>query len=60
MLETLEQEIDILSQQTQDSAFYQRNHLEQSKVLDELAQKNEALEAAFMRWEELEQKRSQM
>lgn len=60
LLETLEQEIDELSQQTQSSDFYQRNHLEQSKVLDVLAQKNEALEEAFMRWEELEQKRSQM
>lgn len=60
LLETLEQEIDELSQQTQSSDFYQRNHLEQSKVLDALAQKNEALEEAFMRWEELEQKRSQM
>ena len=60
LLETLEQEIDELSQQTQSSDFYQRNHLEQSKVLDALAQKNEALEEAFMRWGELEQKRSQM
>ncbi|WP_077928541.1 ATP-binding cassette domain-containing protein [Wohlfahrtiimonas populi] len=60
LLETLEQEIDELSQQTQSGDFYQRNHLEQSKVLDELAKKNEALEEAFMRWEELEQKRSQM
>jgi ATP-binding cassette subfamily F protein uup len=60
LLETLEQEIDELSQQTQSSDFYLRNHVEQSKVLDELVKKNEALEEAFMRWEELEQKRSQM
>ncbi|GAA5098929.1 ATP-binding cassette domain-containing protein [Wohlfahrtiimonas larvae] len=60
LLETLEQEIDALSQQTQNVDFYQQNHQEQTKVLDELAQKNEALEEAFMRWEELEQKRSQM
>lgn len=60
LLETLEQEIDALSQQTQSGDFYQKDHLEQSKVLDTLTQKNEALEEAFMRWEELEQKRSQM
>ncbi len=60
LLETLEQEIDALSQQTQNVDFYQRSHVEQTKVLDEIAKKNEALEEAFMKWEELEQKRSQM
>ncbi|MGL4675530.1 MAG: ATP-binding cassette domain-containing protein, partial [Wohlfahrtiimonas sp.] len=60
LLETLEQEINALSQQTQSGDFYQKDHLEQSKVLDTLTEKNEALEEAFMRWEELEQKRSQM
>ena len=60
LLETLDQEIAALSQKTQSNDFYQQDHLEQAKILDELAQKNEALEEAFMRWEELEQKRSQM
>lgn len=60
LLETLDQEIAELSQKTQSNDFYQQDHVEQSKVLDELAQKNEALEEAFMRWEALEQKRSQV
>lgn len=60
LLETLEEEINVLSQQTQNSDFYTKDHLEQTKVLDALADKNDELEKAFMRWEELEQKRSQM
>lgn len=60
LLETLENEIADLSQKTQHFDFYQQEHQEQAKVLAELTQKNEALEEAFMRWEELEQKRSQM
>lgn len=60
LLESLETDIGILSAKTQEAEFYQQDHLEQMKILDELAQKNEALDEAFLKWEMLEQKRSQM
>ncbi|KZS22948.1 ATP-binding cassette domain-containing protein [Wohlfahrtiimonas chitiniclastica] len=60
LLEQLDQDIQALSEQTQHSDFYQQDHVKQAAVLDALARKNEELDEAFMRWELLEQKRSQM
>ena len=60
LLETLEKEINELSQKTQSNEFYQQDHTEQAAILDQLTKKNEELEEAFEKWEALEQKRSQM
>lgn len=59
LLETLEEEIAVLSAKTQSNDFYQQDHLEQAKILDALTKKNEELEEAFLKWEMLEQKRLQ-
>jgi ATP-binding cassette subfamily F protein uup len=53
-IETLEQRQEELEATTADANFYQRPHTEVQTVLNELSQVQEALEAAFERWAELE------
>ncbi len=53
-IETLEAEQAALQQQTQDSAFYQRDPVEVTRILNELAELESRLNVAMERWLELE------
>ncbi len=53
-LEELEANLSALQAQVADGAFFSQPHEQTQKVLDEMAAAEQALEAAFERWEELE------
>lgn len=53
-LEQLEADIEALQSQVSDSGFFSRPHSETQQVLADLAAAEQALEASFARWEELE------
>ncbi|MCC8462942.1 ABC transporter ATP-binding protein [Photorhabdus bodei] len=54
LLEKLEEELDQLQSQVSDPEFFNQPHVITQKILTELSQKEQALEAAFDRWQELE------
>ncbi|WP_426577715.1 ABC transporter ATP-binding protein [Xenorhabdus stockiae] len=54
LLETLEQEIEQLQTQVSDPDFFNQSHEVTQNVLQDLANKEQALEKAFDRWQELE------
>ncbi|CDH00155.1 ABC transporter ATP-binding protein [Xenorhabdus bovienii] len=54
LLETLEEEIEQLQSQVGDSEFFNQPHAVTQNVLNELANKEQKLEKAFDRWQELE------
>ncbi|CBJ79927.1 putative transport protein (ABC superfamily,atp_bind) [Xenorhabdus bovienii str. Jollieti] len=54
LLETLEEEIEQLQSQVGDSEFFNQPHAITQNVLNELANKEQKLEKAFDRWQELE------
>jgi len=53
-IETLEQEVAELEKQTNADDFYSRPYEEQQPVLDEMKEKQDALDDAIYRWAELE------
>lgn len=57
MLEELEEKITALQGEIGDANFFQQPHEYTSTKLQELADLEQELEAAFLRWEELEEKR---
>ncbi|MGJ0628886.1 ABC transporter ATP-binding protein [Xenorhabdus bovienii] len=54
LLEILEEEIEQLQSQVGDSEFFNQPHAITQNVLNELANKEQKLEKAFDRWQELE------
>ncbi|MBE8597046.1 ABC transporter ATP-binding protein [Xenorhabdus sp. BG5] len=54
LLEKLEEEINKLQSQVSDSEFFNQSHEITQNVLNELANKEQELEKAFDRWQELE------
>ncbi|NHB91666.1 ABC transporter ATP-binding protein [Photorhabdus cinerea] len=54
LLEKLEEEIEQLQSQVSDTEFFNQPHVMTQKVLTELSEKEQALETAFERWQELE------
>ena len=58
LLEDLEEKISALQAEMADPAFFQQDHTITDKKLAELSDAEAALENAFMRWEELEEKRN--
>ncbi|MCC8420536.1 ABC transporter ATP-binding protein [Photorhabdus thracensis] len=54
LLEKLEEEIDQLQSQVSDTEFFSQPHAETKKILTKLSEREQALEAAFDRWQELE------
>ncbi|MEX0446018.1 ABC transporter ATP-binding protein [Xenorhabdus sp. SGI246] len=54
LLETLEQEIEQLQTQVSDPEFFNQSHEITQNVLQKLADKEQELEKAFDRWQELE------
>ncbi|MBD1227361.1 ABC transporter ATP-binding protein [Xenorhabdus griffiniae] len=54
LLEKLEEEINILQSQVSDPEFFNQSHEITQHVLNELANKEQELEKAFDRWQELE------
>lgn len=56
LLESLEQQINELQQQVSQPEFFQQNYDYTSSKLQQLANLEQQLEQAFMRWEELEAK----
>ncbi|CDH34948.1 ABC transporter ATP-binding protein [Xenorhabdus bovienii] len=54
LLETLEEEIGQLQSQVGDSEFFNQPHAITQNILNELANKEQKLEKAFDRWQELE------
>ena len=54
-IESLENDIDYLQAQIAQPEFYDRDYEETRDVLDTLAKKQAQLDAAMMRWSELEQ-----
>ncbi|MDX7987697.1 ABC transporter ATP-binding protein [Xenorhabdus sp. 12] len=54
LLEKLEEEIEKLQSQVSDSEFFNQSHEITQNVLNELANKEQELEKAFDRWQELE------
>ncbi|MBS9438620.1 ABC transporter ATP-binding protein [Photorhabdus noenieputensis] len=54
LLEKLEEELDQLQSQVSDPEFFSQPHVVTQKILTELSEKEQALEAAFDRWHELE------
>ncbi|MCH1906558.1 hypothetical protein MKF01_09370 [Pasteurella multocida] len=57
-LETLEAEINSLQAEIAGSEFFQQSHEYTSAKLQALAEAEQALEEAFMRWETLEEKQN--
>ncbi|ANJ90118.1 TPA: ABC transporter ATP-binding protein [Pasteurella multocida] len=57
-LETLEAEINSLQAEIAGSEFFQQSHEYTSAKLQALAEAEQALEEAFMRWESLEEKQN--
>ncbi|MGQ0285995.1 ABC transporter ATP-binding protein [Pasteurellaceae bacterium 22721_9_1] len=58
LLEELEQKITALQTEMSDPAFFQQPHDYTAKQLQTLADTEAELEAAFLRWEELEEKKN--
>lgn len=58
MLEELEEKITALQGEIGDANFFQQSHEYTSTKLQTLSDLEQELEAAFLRWEELEEKRS--
>ncbi len=58
LLEKLEQQIEDLQKEVSEPDFFQKEHSVTDKILAELSQAENALETAFLRWEELEEKRN--
>ncbi|WP_445493941.1 ABC transporter ATP-binding protein [Photorhabdus sp. SF281] len=54
LLEKLEEEIDQLQSQVSDTEFFNQSHAVTEKILTELSEKEQTLEAVFDRWQELE------
>ncbi|WP_237385237.1 ABC transporter ATP-binding protein [Xenorhabdus sp. Sc-CR9] len=54
LLEKLEEEIEKLQSQVSDAEFFNQSHEITQNVLNELANKEQELEKAFDRWQELE------
>lgn len=54
LLEKLEEEIEKLQSQVSDTEFFNQSHEITQNVLNELANKEQELEKAFDRWQELE------
>ncbi|MEK9497655.1 ABC transporter ATP-binding protein [Photorhabdus sp. P32] len=54
LLEKLEEELDQLQSQVSDPEFFNQPHGVTQKILTELSEKEQALEATFDRWHELE------
>ncbi|TNH41980.1 ABC transporter ATP-binding protein [Photorhabdus luminescens] len=54
LLEKLEEELEQLQSQVSDPEFFNQPHVVTQKTLTELSEKEQALEAAFDRWQELE------
>ncbi|MCW7547390.1 ABC transporter ATP-binding protein [Photorhabdus sp. APURE] len=54
LLEKLEEELEQLQSQVSDPEFFNQPHVATQKILTELSEKEQALEAAFDRWQELE------
>ncbi|QLB13264.1 ATP-binding cassette subfamily F protein uup [Bisgaardia hudsonensis] len=57
-LEKLEENITALQTEVSSSEFFQKSHEYTSVKLQELSEAEQALETAFMRWEELEEKKN--
>lgn len=57
LLEQLEQQIEQLQQEVSSPTFFSLDHSYTTEKLQQLAEQEQALEDAFLRWEELEQKR---
>ncbi|MEE6035454.1 ABC transporter ATP-binding protein, partial [Avibacterium paragallinarum] len=57
-LEKLEEKITALQQEVSDPNFFQQDHQYTSDKLQQLAEAEQALETAFLRWEELEEKKN--
>ena len=55
LIESLEQEIESLQTSVNDPAFFQQSNEETQPILQKLSDAEVALEAAFERWEELEE-----
>ncbi|MBG57432.1 MAG: ABC transporter ATP-binding protein [Porticoccus sp.] len=55
LIDQLEQDIALLEEQTADPDFFNRPFTETQPVLDQLAEKQQALDAAAERWVELEE-----
>ncbi|PHS74216.1 MAG: ABC transporter ATP-binding protein [Porticoccus sp.] len=55
LIDQLEQDIALLEEQTADPDFFNRPFTETQPVLDKLAEKQQALDAAAERWVELEE-----
>ena len=53
-IEALEKDVAALEQQTHDITFYEQDYSKQQPVLETLKTKQEALEDAIYRWDELE------
>ncbi|TDQ57132.1 ATP-binding cassette subfamily F protein uup [Mesocricetibacter intestinalis] len=60
LLETLEQEIDALQQEVSAPDFFAQAHEYSAQRLQLLADKEKEMEAAFLRWEELEGKKAKL
>lgn len=60
LLERLEGEIEVLQEEVSSSEFFQKNHAYTTDKLQKLADIEAQLDAALIRWEELEEKSQQM
>ncbi len=58
LLETLEQQINALQKEVGNPEFFQQPHDYTHAKLQELSDKEQQLEDAFLRWEELEEKKN--
>ncbi|WP_273403703.1 ABC transporter ATP-binding protein [Actinobacillus porcinus] len=59
LLEKLEENLIALQDEVSNPAFFEQSHEYTSAKLQELAEKEQELESAFLRWEELEAKKNQ-
>lgn len=59
LLEKLEENLTALQDEVSNPAFFEQSHEYTSAKLQELAEKEQELESAFLRWEELEAKKNQ-
>ena len=57
-METLEQQINTLQKEVSAPEFFQQPHDYTHAKLQELSDKEQQLEDAFLRWEELEEKKN--
>lgn len=58
LLEELEEKLTALQEEVSSAEFFQQSHEYTSAKLQELADQEQALETAFLRWEELEEKKN--